>query len=710
MVPGSVAQAQAVGRLGRCRSHNLSTTLSANTLLFTTLQVDLTRSQIITLPSLFSNITTIAMLSMMAGPSRTLQLLALLALAATTTAHSWVDQLAVIGNNGSFVGQYGYPRGYVQRSAALDGHSNMYLLPPASTPGRVRVDDTDMLCHPAQRTRNNQTQGLPRLSVAPGSAVAMKYLENGHVTLLNVPGKPYPGSGTVFVFGTDKPSEVEKLTDVMKWNKDQTGGNKNGRLLAANNFDDGRCSQVNPTCPRAVSRLAANPNPPPNSPPGTPSEELSCETNVILPTDLKAGNTFTLYWVWEWPTLVGTPGEPNGKDEYYITCIDVDVKAQAPSGVPTNTLSQQDPMTVAVSNYKSRTATTPEPVLYNEAGSATFGSAPPGSTNGMSCPAENAPATAMSAFPGASFPSGVPAPAATPAPAAPAPATAAPTSAAPAAPATSAAQPAPVSSLVPQSAAKPAATSNAPMNVVVPHNQPAGGAAQEHPANGAAHLEAVSRLTITGYATSGASIFTHQAGDLATMAVAPAPKPAAKSAISSNAKLMPAPTPKAAAEGEDEAAPPHAPPPSADKQRTVTKTELITDTVTSTDVVKETVTQSASPAQAKAADDTTPLADTPVTVTVDSTTTRTTTTTTTPHPKTAIPTVSAKNLTLQSRASSASPHLQDYTNLASVDHVTMDDDCTHTAEPASSPAAATLARRYAAPYARRHARDVRARV
>ena len=95
--------------------------------------------------------------------------------------HTWNEQLTVI-ENGIFAGPNGYPRGYVSRTDP--GFSNnimTYLLPPLAS-NRMRVDGSDLLCAPIQRTAN-QTANFPRLQVTPGAYIAMKYLENGHVTL-----------------------------------------------------------------------------------------------------------------------------------------------------------------------------------------------------------------------------------------------------------------------------------------------------------------------------------------------------------------------------------------------------------------------------------------------------------------------------------------------------------------------------------------------
>ena len=102
-----------------------------------------------------------------------------------------------------------------------------------------------------------QTPGFPRLQAAPGNMVALRYqgklviestrcytnanklTENGHVTLpQNGLRKPEKG-GKVYLYGTTHPKDDEKFLDVFqKWNEAGTGGDKRGRLLAVQNYDD----------------------------------------------------------------------------------------------------------------------------------------------------------------------------------------------------------------------------------------------------------------------------------------------------------------------------------------------------------------------------------------------------------------------------------------------------------------------------------------
>jgi hypothetical protein len=232
---------------------------------------------------------------------------------------------------------------------------------------RLRINSSDPVCRASQSFRNYSNPAYPPLKVAPGDYVAMKYLENGHVTLpWNQPGKP-PHSGTVYVFGTSNPIRDQTIVDVMKWTRDGKGGNGKGRLLTTQNFDDGRCHQIN-ECFKSVERQGAYPNQTPGQP-GT-YNELWCETDVKIPEDVK-GKWFTTYWVWQWPTEPCKECPyPEGKDEYYTTCADHEIIAPAANDYvkladepATNTLPGEDFTTIAVSTYKERVAYTTHPVI-----------------------------------------------------------------------------------------------------------------------------------------------------------------------------------------------------------------------------------------------------------------------------------------------------------------------------------------------------------
>ncbi len=265
--------------------------------------------------------------------------LSLLALAATrpVAAHSWVEQLMLIAGNGTMTGAAGFIRGYVSRAVpSFSDSMDNYLLPPNGRSAGNTILATDSLCHPSQ-TIGNYSSEFPMLTVSPGDFLALRYQENGHVTLPDTnPTKPL-NRGTVYIYGTSQPSSDELFLDVFeKWTADGTGGNGRGRLLATRNFDDGQCYQINgdtiSTQRQAEFKKEAE------SPQGA---DLWCQNDIQLPSDLAAGTNYTLYWVWSWPTFnkAGSPTDQPSDGynitllQYYTSCMDVAVVGSGSSQV-----------------------------------------------------------------------------------------------------------------------------------------------------------------------------------------------------------------------------------------------------------------------------------------------------------------------------------------------------------------------------------------
>lgn len=285
-------------------------------------------------------------------------------------AHSWVEQLANIAPNGSFVAEYGYPRGFVDKGAPnFDQNADNWMMPPLQRQPHF-INRDDHLCHPSQRVAY-QTTNYPRLQTIPGGMIAMRYAENGHATIpeggRNLMGKP-ERAGTVFVFGTQQPRQDETLFEVLQWTRDGSGGDGRGHLLSSQNFDDGRCYQLGNGAIAANSRKERTPNPLLEQP-GS-EHELLCESDVMIPDNVPFKKPYTVYWVWQWPTAPGRdPNDPSGKDEYYTSCIDVDVVQSLRLEKIEYPLVQQDPMPTAVSDFRSRSALTTDPLaIYSASG------------------------------------------------------------------------------------------------------------------------------------------------------------------------------------------------------------------------------------------------------------------------------------------------------------------------------------------------------
>ena len=248
-------------------------------------------------------------------------LVATTSLFTTTNAHSWVDVLRLVtgdGPNAVFTGEPGASRGYYNHSLpGFDDKKMVYFVEEGHGPNPSMCADTQQLGAP-------QPNGAKSLQAPPGSMIALLYQENGHVTLpQNVPGKQN-NSGTVYIYGTAQPKQNETFYEIHKvWNTAGTGGDKRGKLLTTQNFDDGRCYQKN-TSPIYADRNAKFHIDKATDPEG---EDLWCQNNIVLPQEAQTGKPYSLYWVWDWPTMPGTPGQPNGINQTYTTCIDIDVVA-----------------------------------------------------------------------------------------------------------------------------------------------------------------------------------------------------------------------------------------------------------------------------------------------------------------------------------------------------------------------------------------------
>ncbi|KAF2863961.1 hypothetical protein K470DRAFT_292244 [Piedraia hortae CBS 480.64] len=107
----------------------------------------------------------------------------LLRLAGPAFGYSLIDEFQVIGSNGSYIGDRSFSRGYVARiDPSFNGFSVNYQV-PAGESGRIQIYSSDLLCHPSQHASNYTNPSYPMLQAQSGSCVAMKHLENGHVTM-----------------------------------------------------------------------------------------------------------------------------------------------------------------------------------------------------------------------------------------------------------------------------------------------------------------------------------------------------------------------------------------------------------------------------------------------------------------------------------------------------------------------------------------------
>ena len=233
---------------------------------------------------------------------------------ALANAHTWIEQLNLIDSTGAFSGEPGFTRGHIFRndSSFMDAAAEYQIT------GQTIPQNTAM-CKSTQQQQAQQPNAGPVLAAAPGAAIALRYLENGHVTQKSIrPRKPSNG-GTVYVYGTTQPSPNDQFLDIHRvWNADGTGGDARGKLLSTQNFDDGQCYQVNPGNAVYDQRSVQFPL----SPPG----ENWCQQDIKLPTDATSG-LYTLYWVWDWPDMPDATDAVN--QELYTSCMDIQITADS---------------------------------------------------------------------------------------------------------------------------------------------------------------------------------------------------------------------------------------------------------------------------------------------------------------------------------------------------------------------------------------------
>ncbi|KAH8747639.1 hypothetical protein F5883DRAFT_609257 [Diaporthe sp. PMI_573] len=225
-------------------------------------------------------------------------------------AHSWVERLLRIARNGTMIGPEGYIRVFSPRTPTLNQADNFNLIPPNGRPDAKVIHPDDLICKSMQTIANYSGQ-YTMLSAAPGDLVALQYQENGHVTL-PLTSKP-ENRGTIYVYGTEKPSNTDTALGIHNtWTHDGQGGDKRGRLSATRDFDDGQCYQINsgPISHARQSEFSKNAEDPQGA-------DIWCQADIQLPGNI-SGGIYTLYWVWDLPTLSNTA---NG--ERYVTIPEI---------------------------------------------------------------------------------------------------------------------------------------------------------------------------------------------------------------------------------------------------------------------------------------------------------------------------------------------------------------------------------------------------
>lgn len=203
----------------------------------------------------------------------------------------------------------------VDPSLATYDEQMTYLLPLSQ---RLSITNVDYICKQTQ-SRGNQSESYPYLQARPGDEIALRYRENGHISK-PIPEKPTFGS--VSVYGTSDSRDSDNIVDVHHvWNANNTGGDLRGRLLQRQSFDDGSCYENNDSDLSTIRAIAGQP--PHDELDGT---SLVCKVLINIPEDAPSKTMYTLYWVWDWPS-VGNVGGKGAilKEELYTTCLDIQI-------------------------------------------------------------------------------------------------------------------------------------------------------------------------------------------------------------------------------------------------------------------------------------------------------------------------------------------------------------------------------------------------
>ncbi|KAF3907526.1 hypothetical protein AA313_de0201767 [Arthrobotrys entomopaga] len=279
--------------------------------------------------------------------ARLLGLLAILG-GVGVNGHSWPDQLTCA--SGPFFNTNptpGYIRNYVGRASTQ--------IDTLTTTRFTSLTSSQNVC--SDRTKSpGQLPGFPKLKATPGDLVQAQYLENGHIwQTLSGQNGPAANPGTIYWYGTQNPRSDRNITSVLEWTKDGKGGDGQGVLLDITPFDDGVCIEVGHE----------------NAGPGRVSGP--CKSYFRLPTNVKVGKDYTVYWLWDYSQHFGP--KP-GYVEWYSACMDISIvntgkrAPDAATTTSTNVAAKSPTTTTAAKKTaaaKKKTATTPKPVVNKAA-------------------------------------------------------------------------------------------------------------------------------------------------------------------------------------------------------------------------------------------------------------------------------------------------------------------------------------------------------
>jgi hypothetical protein len=213
------------------------------------------------------------------------------------SGHFWVEKLTLLSTSELPIGDPGYAHGnsqssrvFISNQVCADLPSVLHtdpsfsdlemvnLISPNGQSDGPHILDTDKICKDSQ-SKPIQTNSSPRIKVAARNTVALQYQENGHVTLPeHLSGKP-ENCETVYIYSTTDSQPNDTLSAIHKvWDVTGNGGDRHGKLLVTQDFDDGRCYQINNGAISKERQIQY-----PHVPDKLMGADLWCQNNITVP-------------------------------------------------------------------------------------------------------------------------------------------------------------------------------------------------------------------------------------------------------------------------------------------------------------------------------------------------------------------------------------------------------------------------------------------
>ena len=203
----------------------------------------------------------------------------------------------------------------VDRTSDLASQADQLNTWELPRPGYAQIQLTDKMCSDRQQVPDTGNA----LSVTAGGKLRIQYNENGHITF---PAPDKPSAGKVYIYGTDSPQAGALFLDIHKvWQASESRGiGDGGALLAQMDFDDQQCYQYSDGTSDIETYRQMHYGPGPSL--AEAGTFRFCHNIIDLPAqkplDNETGSLYTIYWVWDWPSV-------GGAKQIYTSCLDLHI-------------------------------------------------------------------------------------------------------------------------------------------------------------------------------------------------------------------------------------------------------------------------------------------------------------------------------------------------------------------------------------------------